>query len=65
MTPGQADLLGITSCTAGVAAILAAICAADRHVDTWTRRRAGRREERAAVRTAETITRTAAKETQP
>jgi hypothetical protein len=64
VTPGQTDVLGITGCTAGVAVILAAICAADRHVDTWTRRRAAHREERAVVRTAETITRTAAQETQ-
>lgn len=62
MTPGQADLLGITGCIAVVAIVVAVICVADARIDTWTRQRAGRRKERAIVRAAKDITRTAAKE---
>lgn len=60
MTAALVDVLGIAGCTAGVVAVLAAICAADAHVEARALRRAGRRQEHAVVREAEDITRTAA-----
>ena len=60
MTAALADVLGIAACTAGVVAVLAAICWADTCIEARALKRAGRREARAVVREAEDITRTAA-----